>query len=435
MQLSLVWVRSFLVIAFLCAAVVVGAYAFERAAIASAAELERDLEAADPAEVDASAEQLERLGADMRAFVEDGRLSGIVTMLARHGKLVFVDVAGKQDIDAGTPMARDSIFRIYSMTKPITGVAMMMLYEEGKWGLDDPASKYIPEFADLKVHVGEDPDGGPILQNAERSMTMRELMSHSGGLAYGLRRHAVDRMYRSADVLDFDVPLQAMIDKLARLPLLAQPGTSWYYSVAVDVQGYLVEQLSGRQLDVFFKERIFDPLGMIDTAFYVPPDKLDRVPVIYTEGDDGTLEKSRERGTRTTPPAGPSGGAGLWGTADDYLRFTQMMLNGGELDGVRLLKPESVELMRTNHLPEEALSAWRSGRGFGLDFAVVMNPSEAGSPLGAGSYYWRGAAGTWFWIDPTTDLTFVGMIQHRGSAVGEVQQLSRRLVYEAVIEP
>ena len=220
-----------------------------------------------------------------------GPLAGVVTMLARHGKVAFVDVAGMQNIGTGAPMRRDSIFRIYSMSKPITGVAMMMLFEEGKWRLNDPVSKYIPAFADLKVHVGGRPSGSLRLEDARRSMTMRELMSHSAGLAYGLRRdNAVDRLYREEQVLNANASLQTMVDKLATLPLLAQPGTRWYYSIAVDVQGYLVEQLSGLALDQFLQERIFEPLGMVDTAFYVPRDKLERVALIYTKGDNGTLE-------------------------------------------------------------------------------------------------------------------------------------------------
>ena len=207
----------------------------------------------------------------MQAMVDDGKLSGVVTMLARHGKLVFVDVVGAKDIEAGAPMTRDSIFRLYSMTKPITGVAMMMLYEEGKWRLSDPVSKHIPAFADLKVHVSDKPDGSLRLEDADRAMTMSELMSHSAGLAYGLGRvNAVDRLYRERRVLNADAPFQTMIDKLAALPLLAQTGTRWYYSIAVDVQGYLVEQLSGQPLDQFLSDRIFEPLGMVDTAFYVP---------------------------------------------------------------------------------------------------------------------------------------------------------------------
>ena len=395
----------------------------------------RDLEAVEPAEAGVSAKRLERLVAGMQGMVDDGRLAGVVTLMARGGKLVHVHVAGVQDIESGAPMERDSIFRIYSMTKPITGVALMMLYEEGKWRLNDPVSRYIPGFADLKVHDGNRANGEPRLVDADRPMTMAELMSHAGGLGYGLgTANHVDRLYRDQRVLNADEPLQAMIDKLSNLPLLAQPGTRWYYSIGVDVQGYLVEKLSGQPFPEFLQERIFDPLGMVDTAFYVPEEKLDRVALIYGESDDGGLERFDMGPTRTEMPAGPSGGGGLWGTADDYLRLTQMLLNGGELDGVRLLAPRTVELMHTNFLSPKALETMRPGQGFGLDFATVHDPATAGEPYASGSYYWGGAAGTWFWIDPKTDLTFVGMIQHRGTAVREVQGISRNLAYQAVVD-
>ena len=395
----------------------------------------RDLEAVAPTDVGVSAKRLERLAAGMQEIVDDGKLAGVVTLLARGGKLVHAHVAGVQDVDSGTPMARDSIFRIYSMTKPITGVALMMLHEEGKWRLNDPVSRYIPGFANLKVHVGDNGDGSPRVVDADRSMTMAELMSHGGGLAYGLgTANYVDRLYREHGVLNADVPLRTMIDKLSNLPLLAQPGTRWYYSIGVDVQGYLVEKLSGQPFAEFLQERIFDPLGMVDTGFYVPEDKLDRVARIHEEAGNGGLALSDMGGaTRTSMPAGPSGGGGLWGTADDYLRFTQMMLNDGELDGVRLIAPRTVEMMRTNFLSPEALATMRPGQGFGLDFATVHDPAAAGEPYAKGSYYWGGAAGTWFWIDPKTDLTFVGMIQHRGVAVREVQGVSRNLTYQAVV--
>ena len=416
-------------------ALLVAAYAgnpavAERGRVAAA-----DLQAAAPADVGLSADRLDQLAAGIQAMVDDGKLAGAVTLLARHGRIAFADTAGNQDIATGRPLARDSIFRIYSMTKPITGVALMMLHEEGKWRLDDPLSRYIPGFADLDVHVGERADGSPRLEDAGRSMTMSELLSHSGGLAYGISNATyVDRLYREQRVLNADAPLQAMIDKLSALPLLAQPGTRWHYSIAVDVQGYLVEQLSGQPFPEFLQERIFDPLGMVDTAFYVRPDNLDRVASIYRESDAGKLEETdMGRPTRKSMPAGPSGGGGLWGTADDYLRFTQMLLNEGELDGARLLAPETVELMRSNHLSPQALATMRPGQGFGLDFAVVLDPAQAREPYATGSYYWGGAAGTWFWIDPLTDLTFVGMIQHLGPAGREVQALSRRLAYQAVV--
>ena len=441
------WRLAYLLVALAAAGVLFGglssvasvsATAAERTVAAPAAaerKAARDLEGVDPAAVGVSTRRLERLAAGMQGMVDDGRLAGVVTLMARGGKLVHVHVAGVQDIESGAPMERDSIFRIYSMTKPITGVALMMLYEEGRWRLNDPVSRFIPGFADLKVHDGDRANGEPRLVDAARPMTMAELMSHAGGLGYGLgTANHVDRLYREQGVLNADEPLQAMIDKLSNLPLLAQPGTRWYYSIGVDVQGYLVEQLSGQPFPEFLRERIFDPLGMVDTAFYVPEEKLDRVALIYGEADDGRLERFDMGPTRTEMPAGPSGGGGLWGTADDYLRFTQMLLNGGELDGTRLLAPRTVELMHTNFLSPEALETMRPGQGFGLDFATVHDPATAGEPYAKGSYYWGGAAGTWFWIDPQTDLTFVGMIQHRGPAVREVQGISRNLVYQAIVD-
>ncbi len=427
------WQFLWLFVAVAASGLVVGC-TLESAPIAAEDEASRDLATVDATDVGVSTQRLERLAAGMQGMVDDGNLAGVVTLMARGGKLVHAHVAGVQDIESGAPMERDSIFRIYSMSKPITGVALMMLYEEGKWRLNEPVSRYIPGFADLKVHDGDSADGSPRLVDAERSMTMAELMSHSGGLAYGLgTANHVDRLYREQRVLNADAPLQTMVDKLSDLPLLAQPGSRWYYSIGVDVQGYLVEELSGMPFAEFLQERIFDPLGMVDTAFYVPEEKLSRVALIYGEGDDGGLAPVDMGPTRTSMPAGPSGGGGLWGTADDYLRFTQMLLNGGELDGVRLLAPRTVEMMGTNFLSPEALPTMRPGQGFGLDFATVHDPAAAGEPYAKGSYYWGGAAGTWFWIDPKTDLTFVGMIQHRGAAVRQVQGMSRNLAYQAIV--
>ncbi len=393
-----------------------------------------DLPAVDPAEVGLSAERLARLDAGMQALVDDGRLAGVVTLLARHGKVAFADVAGVQDVGSGRPMARDSIFRIFSMTKPVTGVAMMMLYEEGKWRLNDPVARYIPELAGLKVHVGEAADGSMRLEDADREMTMRELMTHTAGLGYVLNpRHPVNRLFLERQVLNPTQPLSAMIDKLAGIPLLAQPGRRWIYSVAVDVQGYLVEKLSGQPFAEFLEERIFEPLGMVDTGFYVPPSEVGRVAVRHTAAEDGELVLDSRGDAFTRPPAGPSGGGGLYGTADDYLRFTQMLLNGGELDGRRLLAPRTVEMMRTNHMSAEATAHMRPGMGFGMDFMIYMDPAAAGEPHASGAYYWLGIDGTWFWIDPALDLAFVGMIQHRGEAQREVHGLSRNWVYQAIV--
>ncbi len=402
---------------------------------ACVAEPERDLAVVDPAEVGIDAERLERLDAGMQAMVDEGKLAGIVTILARHGKVAFVDTVGVKNVDTGDPLTRDSIFRIRSMTKPIVGTAMMMLYEEGKWRLNDRVSRYIPEFADLKVYGGENADGTPTLEDLDGPIRMRHLMTHTAGLGYTIDpRHAVNRMFIEKRVLDPAAPLQTMIDKMTSVPLLAQPGTRYAYSSAIDVQGYLVEKLSGQPLGEFLQQRIFEPLGMVDTAFYVPEEKVDRVASAHTV-QDGTLVLQGDNEPRTTPPVGPSGGGGLYGTADDYLRFAQMMLNGGELNGVRLLAPRAVEMMRTNHMSDEALRTRGPGQGWGLGFSVIMDAAAAGEPYGEGSYFWVGIQGTWFWIDPVNDLTFVGMFQHTGRAIQEVQGLSRNLVYQAIVGP
>jgi len=427
-----------LALGFVAGSLVPGALTRATGTATAAPAADRSLAPADPVAAGFSTERLARLADRMRDLVTDGRLAGIVTMVARHGKVVSLDAFGRKDIRKPDAMEQDSIFRIYSMTKPITGVAMMMLYEEGRWRMDDRVSKFIPEFRGLKVHAGEAASGTPTLEDARHEMTMRELMTHSAGLGYGLSAsHPVDRQFRQLEILTPTIPLHEMMGRIARVPLLAQPGTRWSYSIAVDVQGYLVEKLSGRPFDTFLKERIFEPLGMKDTGFHVPPDKLARLAQVHVENGEGTIAASDQQlalmPDPTTPPVGPSGGGGLYSTASDYLRFCQMLLDGGTFGGTRLLAPRTVEMMRTNHLSDEALATFWPGQGFGLDFSVVMDSGEAAVSTPNGSYYWSGAAGTWFWIDPATDLAFVGMIQHRGPAVSDAQVLSRNLTYQAIV--
>jgi CubicO group peptidase (beta-lactamase class C family) len=270
-------------------------------------------------------------------------------------------------------------------------------------------------------------------------MTIRELMTHTAGLTYGIfSKSQVDEMYVKAGVLDPNSTLKDMIQKLSKIPLRQQPGSLWHYSVAVDVQGYLVELLSGQRFDVFLKERLFDPLGMKDTGFHVPEDKVGRFAQVYTYGKDKSLIAQEGFGGGNPylkPATFFSGGGGLVSTAMDYMRFCQMLLNGGVLDGVRILSPFTVDLMRCNHLPKKLVEmAPGSGMGFGLDFAVVLDPVEAGS-ISKGEYFWSGAAGTWFWIDPVQDLIFVGMIQQFGQDRPDIRSLSHQLVYQAILEP
>ncbi len=387
-----------------------------------------------------SGERLNRLNDGMKSLVDQGHLAGIVTMVARHGKVIEFEAAGKRDIGANLPMQKDSIFRIYSMSKPITGVAMMMLFEEGKWQLNDPVAKYIPEFAGLKVY-GTDANGNMVLKDQTHPMTMRELMSHTGGFTYGYFSNTpVDKLQREADILNVDNTLEEMVKRVAKLPLNAQPGSEWHYSISVDIQGYIVQKLSGMPFEEFLEKRIFKPLNMVDTGFYVPAEKLKRLAEFYTYGKDGQLDvvKGGFNHDFSTKPALASGGGGLVSTATDYMRFCQMLLNGGKLDGVRLLSPRSVELMRTNVL-SPGMTTLSPGAGFGLDFAVYTDIVAAGGYYGKGTFYWGGVAGTWFWIDPTDDLIVVGMIQQvagtgaaAAAGVPDVRGLSRAYVYQAI---
>jgi CubicO group peptidase (beta-lactamase class C family) len=395
----------------------------------------RDLMPARPESVGIDGSRLKRLDAAMARLVDDKQVAGLVTLLERHGKIVDFTAVGRQDVRAPEPMQKDTMFRIYSMTKPVTGVAMMMLYEEGKWRLDDPVSRYIPEFAKLKVYTGRNEDGSPKLEDARRSMTMRELMTHTAGLGYVLNPNGpVDKMIIEANVLNTAAPLQAMIDGLAKIPLLAQPGTRWSYSIAVDVQGYLVEKFSGQSFADFLRTRIFEPLGMKDTAFYVPKEKLSRFAQVHT-GAGASLAVDPNRPDPTTVPAGASGGGGLFSTAADYARFCEMLLQGGQFGGVRLLAPRTVEMMRTNHVNPDALKTMAAGTGWGMDFQVVMDAAAAGDSVSNGTFTWFGIAGTWFWIDPVEDLAFVGMVQHQNlGTTRPIHGLSRSLVYQAIVD-
>ncbi|HTE41789.1 MAG TPA: serine hydrolase domain-containing protein [Steroidobacteraceae bacterium] len=404
-----------------------------------------------PETVGFSSSGLKDLETALNDIVDKQHLAGLVTLVARHGEVVHYKAHGFQDLDSKTPMQLDTIVRVFSMTKPITGAAMMMLYQEGKWQPSDPIAKHIPEFANLKVFAGLDKDGKPILEAPHHAPTMGELMSHNAGFTYGLFGNSpVDKMYQADNPLAAP-SLQAFIDKMAKFPLLYQPGEKWVYSVSVDIQGYLVEKLSGKTFPQFLQDRLFGPLGMKDTAFLVPADKLSRVSALY--GWDGTkkaLAAQPKEPLISQMPGLPSGGGGLYSTAPDYLRFAQMMANGGELDGVRYLKPSSVAMMRTNVLNDTTLNSKsgagiarsetangiQPGLGFGYDFAVITDPAKFNGSVGKGTFWWWGIAGTWFWIDPANDVVFIGMIQRRGGVpgAGNHEDLSRSLTYKALVD-
>ncbi len=402
-----------------------------------------------PEVVGFSSDRLERLHKLMQTAVDQQQVAGVVTILARHGKIVDYRTYGQRDIATAAPTSKDTIFRDYSMTKPVTGVAMMILYEQGKWLPSDPIAKFIPEFAHLKVFAGLDANGKMILVDPDHQPTMRELMSHTAGFTYGFFGDTpVDKMYRDAKLLE-SKNLKEFIDKLAGIPLTYQPGKGWTYSVSMDIEGYIVEKLTGKPLPVFMHDEIFAPLGMKDAGFYVPQNKLSRFATLYWGDAKG--------GLTTTPvgrlpmtnyfaePTMPSGGGGMVSTAEDYYRFAQMLGNGGELNGKRILAPSSVKLMGSNHVPAELLTGQygiglqtlRPGFGYGYNCAVVFDPAEANLPDGKGTFFWDGAAGTWFWVDPTNDIVFVGMIQRMfgGPTPTNLEYLSRSVVYQALVDP
>jgi CubicO group peptidase (beta-lactamase class C family) len=393
-----------------------------------------------PDRVGLATEPLAEIDSLMQSYVSEGKLAGIVMLVARDGKVAHAGVYGKMDIDEGQPMRRDSLFRIYSMTKPITGAALMTLYDEGRFTLDDPVSKYLPGFDKLKVFASKDGDTIKVT-DIKRPVTIRDLMCHTAGLAYGLfPASPVDEMYKEHKLLDRTKNLDSMIERLVKLPLAAQPGEKWMYSIAVDVQGKLIEVLSGQSLDAYFAERIFKPIAMHDTGFFVPADKLDRMTVNYNMKDGHLAPVDGAKSSQfASKPVLFSGGGGLVSTADDYLRFAQMMLNHGELDGVRILKPETVDLMTRNHLAE-ALVPIKIGplplfnTGFGLDFAVRMK-AGAGEPAGSvGEYWWAGAASTQFLVAPRENLICVGMTQFMPATPTYFQD-ARKKLYTAVREP
>jgi CubicO group peptidase (beta-lactamase class C family) len=407
-----------------------------------------DFTVTSPEAVGFSSQRLERLHTLMQQTVDQKQIAGIVTILARHGKVIDYRSYGQRDMASGSPMTKDVIFRDFSMTKPVTGVAMMILYEQGKWLPSDPISKFIPEFAHLKVFKGLDADGKMILVDPDHAPTMRELMSHTAGFTYGFFGDTpVDKMYRDANLLA-SKNLQEFIEKLARIPLLYQPGKGWTYSMSMDIEGYIVEKLSGQSLPDFMSENIFKPLGMKDAGFFVPADKRSRFTTLYRTGPNGELladsTASRRSGDYDVQPPMPSGGGGMVSTAADYYRFAQMLLNKGELNGKRILAPATVKLMTSNHVPVELLTGQfgigsqvlRPGFGYGYNCAVVFDPQEANLPEGKGTFFWDGAAGTWFWVDPTNDVVFIGMIQRMlGPASPPLEYESRAVVYQALVDP
>src|SRR4051795_149344 len=380
----------------------------------------------DPAELGFDADRLRRIDRHFERYVDDGRLPGYLALVARHGRIAHVASAGKRDLETGAPVELDTLWRIYSMTKPITTVAAMMLWEEGAFELKDPVSRFIPAFADARVYVRGSAQK-PLTAPVAEPMRIWHLMTHTSGLTYGFHHaHAVDEAYRLAG-FEWSTPpgmdLAACCEAWAKLPLAFQPGAEWNYSVATDVLGRIVEVVSGQPLDAFLAQRVFAPLGMRETAFFAAPEDHGRLAALYTpDPETGRATRFDQMGAAALkPPDALSGGGGLVSTAGDYLRFARMLLGGGEVDGVRLLGPRTVRYMTRNPLScgadLEALGrplfaeTTFEGVGFGLGFSVVENPVAGKSPASAGEFGWGGAASTAFWVDPAEDLTVLFFTQ------------------------
>jgi CubicO group peptidase (beta-lactamase class C family) len=404
------------------------------AVVAGAASLEQGR----PEALGFSPERLERLDAALQAYVDDEQLAGSVTLVARHGQIAYLEAYGQRDREAGSPMREDSIFRIASQTKAIVSTAVLILQEEGKLLIGDPAGRYLPEFLKTSVAVAR-ADGSYDIVPAARPITIRDLLTHLSGFDYGMGV-AEDR-WREAGIqgyyfADRDEPIAATVARMATLPASAHPGERWIYGYSIDILGALVERASGQPLDEFLHDRIFAPLEMEDTYFYLPPAKRERLTAVYAMLN-GALERAPDDGAAGQgayvdgPRKSFSGGAGLLSTARDYARFLQMILNGGELDGVRILGPKTVELMTVDHLGDVP---FRPGQGFGLGFSVLEDVGARGTPGSAGELGWGGAYHSTYWVDPEEELVVVHLTQLNPSAGVDDLGKVRALIYQALVD-
>ncbi|HEY3371425.1 MAG TPA: serine hydrolase domain-containing protein [Prolixibacteraceae bacterium] len=394
------------------------------------------LATAEPEKMGLSSDRLHEVDILMQRYVDENKLSGMIAMVARHGKVVSFQKYGL--MDKGKPMQLDAIFRIASMTKPITSVAIMMLYDEGYFQLDDPVSKYIPEFKDLKVFSSQDKNGINLVKPS-RPMTIRQLLMHTSGLTSGGENTPVDSIYSAANLSEGT--LKDMIQKLAKIPLLFQPGDRWQYSRSSDVLAYLVEVVSGKPFNEFIQERIFKPLKMEDTGYSVSKEKLNRVSSVYSLAGSSGIKvlTNPEINNVSAPVTFFSGNGGLFSTSTDYMIFCQMLLNKGEYKGVRLLKSKTVDLMTANHLSKELMpnddffGPLLKGMGYGLGFAVLKENNQSDFVGSAGSYWWAGTANTYFYIDPKEDLILIFMTQFVPNFYYPICKEFRNLVYESII--
>jgi CubicO group peptidase (beta-lactamase class C family) len=394
-----------------------------------------DLPTATPESVGMSSSRLARLDAALQADIASGKLPGIVVAVARRGKVVYQKALGVENLNTRQPMRADAMFRLYSMTKPVASVGLLTLYEQGKFRLTDPLDRYLPQFANVKVYKGTDASGKPILAAPSRKPTIQDAFRHTLGLASGLGQSPVDAMYREAGLgMGQLESLAQEMDKLGTVPLLYDPGERWVYGLGHDVQARLIEVFSGMSYAEYLQRTIFGPLGMRDTVFGVPATLKPRFPLVYSPRPDGTMAPdTADAYARYTDHH--FGTLSLSGTAPDYLRFAQMLLNGGALDGVRVLGAKTVELMRQNHLPPNipSIAPGSTATGYGLGVSVTLDVAALGRLNSAGSFGWSGAATTTFSVDPKEQLTYVIMAQVMPNDTAVMQRVET-LIYQAIVE-
>ena len=385
-----------------------------------------------------SSQRLDRIAPAMQGYIDQGKLAGTLTLVARNGKIAYLNAQGMQDKEAGKPMTEDTIFRIYSMSKPVTAVAAMTLWEQGKFHMFDPISKYLPEFADMKVYVSGSGDE-LVVEDAASPIRIIDLFMHTSGLSYGFSNSEVDKLYQQMFSKPDELNRDNIIAKLVAMPLTHQPGTAWNYGVSTDVIGFLVEKLSGKKLGEYMQEAIFTPLGMKDTGFYVPADKVDRLTQIYT-ADRKTgktiVMENEPVGDFMSDPDIHNAGGGLVSTMQDYFTFAQMMLNGGEINGVRILGRKTVEYMSSNHLPNNLIpfNADSQGEGYGLAMSVTVDPGMSGFMSSKGNFGWGGAASTYFRVDPQEKIIMISMAQFVPIGFHRYHDDFRNLVYQALVD-
>lgn len=388
-----------------------------------------------PEDVGMSSARLENLTRHFEQLLQEQQSGGYQLLVARRGAVVLHENVGFASVENNTPLTDDSLFRIFSMTKPVVAVAMMMLYEEGHFSLADPVARHIPQFADLQVYAGEDEDGNMLTEAPDRPPTILDLMLHTAGFTYGIFGDTgVDRLYQEKEIVQYGISMQDFIDRLAQVPLLFQPGERWHYSVSVDIQGYLVEKWSGQEAGEFLRTRIFEPLGMDETIAWVPEARAGLLADVYAHDEDGKRVLYQQPLTENflRPPGGFSGGAQLISTSDDYWLLCQMLLNGGELNGVRLLSPASVRMIMSDRLREPA--SFRPGMGHGLNGSVVTDTRQLDYPASNGEFSWGGLATTIFWIDPQEELVVIMLTQYLPTRNGHYQDILHRMVHAAIID-